>query len=84
VYRVLVFNKYDDIYHNALVTGTAPMKKVEVLSSFPYRGVHFVDSNVISYDTRQLAGGLDAASGRTFQIKVKPAGVSVIRVSFNG
>lgn len=81
VYRVLVFNKYEDKYHRAMVTGKVPMKKVEVLSSFPYRGVQFVDSIVTSGDTRQLAGSLDAASGCAMQIKVKPAGVSVIRVS---
>lgn len=79
-YILLVYNHHNDHYQRSLVTATTPMDSVTTLSSFPYRPVQFVEKATSSGETRVMAGRLDEATGRTFQLKIKPAGVSVFRI----
>ena len=53
---------------------------METLSDFPYRPVQFIDQVTTPGETRDMARRMDAASGRTFQLKIRPAGLSVFRI----
>jgi len=80
-YRVSVYNAYDCSYQHALVHCKVPMAHVETLSSFPYQPVQFVDEITFAAETRDMAKRLDEATGCTFQLKIRPAGVSVFRIT---
>ena len=80
-YLVLVFSRFEDKYDRSLVTSKVPMKIVDTISSFPYRPVKFVESITTPGETRVMAGKMDSASGCTFQLKIRPGGVSVFRIT---
>ncbi|MBE7042410.1 MAG: hypothetical protein E7399_02835 [Ruminococcaceae bacterium] len=80
-YIVLVYNHQDEHYQRSLVTANRKIDTVTTLSSFPYRPVLFVDQVTSPGETRVVAKRLDSASGNTFQLKIKPAGVSVFRIA---
>lgn len=80
VYRVYIFSRFDDRYDRALLTANKPMKSAEILGSFPYRPVQFIDKVVSFSQTSDIAKALDESSGCTFQLKIHKSGVAVFRI----
>lgn len=80
-YRLNLYNRYEGSYDLVHVRSKKKVEDVEILSSFPYLKVKFVDEVTRAYDDIvAMSRAQDASSRKAFQVKVRPADVAVIEV----
>ncbi|MBE6929580.1 MAG: hypothetical protein E7463_04805 [Ruminococcaceae bacterium] len=80
-YRLNLYNRYEGSYDLALVKSGRQIDDVQILSSFPYLKVKFVDEVTDAYaDIVTMARSQDASSQKAFQVKIRPADTAVLEL----
>ena len=81
-FRLYLYNRYEDRYDFSLVRSHGRVSSVDIVSSFPYLSVKFIDEALPAYDNAaEMARRSDRASMHCFQVKLRPGGASIIDVS---